>query len=232
MDTVLPLPVPATLGVSGTEARFPVRRVYCVGRNYRDHAVEMGDDPDRNPPFFFAKPADAVVDCGRPGVVVPYPPQTTRLEHEIELAVGLRAGGTDLSEAEALEAVFGYAVSLDLTRRDLQQEAKDLRRPWDLAKGFDHSAPIGRLHPVSEVGHLDAGRIALWVDGELRQSSDLGLLIWSTAELIAGLSRSVRLAPGDLILTGTPAGVGLLDRGAAVRGTIAGLSDLECTVGL
>ncbi len=224
-DLVIPAPprptVPTTSG-----GRFPVRRVFCIGRNYAAHAREMGHDPDREPPFFFAKPADAlVVD----GADTPYPPLTDRLEHEVELVVAIGADAAEVAVADALDAVWGYGVGLDLTRRDLQATAKRLGRPWDAAKGFDHSAPVGTLVPAAGVDPT-AGAVELRVNGELRQAGDLGDQIWSVAETIAELSRSVRLAPGDLLMTGTPDGVGPLARGDVVEGRIDGIGTVRTRV--
>ncbi|MFJ3385559.1 MULTISPECIES: fumarylacetoacetate hydrolase family protein [unclassified Curtobacterium] len=217
-DLVIPAPPVPTLPTS-SGGRFPVRRVFCVGRNYAAHAREMGHDPDREPPFFFTKPADAIVTDGAD---TPYPTETDRLEHEVELVVAIGTGGADIAPAQALDHVWGYAVGLDLTRRDLQAEAKRLGRPWDMAKGFDASAPIGTVVPAAAVDPA-AGAVELRVDGELRQAGDLADQIWSVAEVIASLSRFVRLEPGDLVMTGTPDGVGRIDRGALLEGTIAGV---------
>lgn len=221
-----PLPVPS-VAVAGTPARCPVRRLFCVGRNYAAHAREMGRDPDREPPFFFLKPADTVVDDGSS---VPYPPETKNLQHEIELVVAIGKGGRDLPASQALEHVFGYAVGLDLTRRDLQLAARELGRPWDWGKGFDHSAPIGPVHPVAEVGHPARGRIWLAVNGAVKQDSDIDKLIWSVPEVIAFASRSMELKAGDLIMTGTPEGVGPVERGEAVTGGIEALGEIEISV--
>jgi fumarylpyruvate hydrolase len=207
--------------ISGSELQFPVRRIYCVGRNYADHAREMGGDPQRELPFFFSKPADAVVPSGWR---LPYPVRTSDLHHEVELVVGLHKGGANIHAADASSLIYGYAVGIDLTRRDLQAEAKKAGRPWDMAKGFDHSAPIGALTrglpPAS-------GSISLTVDGNVRQRGDLKDMIWSVAEVIAALSTLVELAPGDLIFTGTPAGVGAIRRGETVRGMIVGTEPIE-----
>lgn len=224
-----------TLAIAGSAERFPVRRVYCVGRNYADHAREMGADPDREPPFYFAKPTDAVFTAaegydGAPPHRMPYPPQTDNLHHEIELVAALGAGGADIEPAAALEHVWGYAVGVDLTRRDLQDVAKQSRRPWDLAKGFDASGPMSAVLPAASVVP-GRGRIWLSVDDELRQDGDLGDQIWPVADVIAHLSRSVTLAPGDLIMTGTPAGVGPIGRGQRVRGGIDGIGELSFVVG-
>jgi len=223
-----------TLALAGSAERFPVRRVYCVGRNYADHAREMGADPEREPPFYFTKPADAVFTvsdgyAGGPPHQVPYPPQTQNLHHEIELVVALAGGGADLDAAAALQKVWGYGVGVDLTRRDLQDVAKQARRPWDLAKGFDASGPISALVPAASVDPT-RGRIWLSVDDHVRQEGDLADQIWPVADVIAHLSKSVTLAPGDLIMTGTPAGVGAIARGQQVRGGIDGVGELAFVV--
>ncbi len=224
-DLVIPAPDQPTLPTT-TGGRFPVRRVYCVGRNYAAHAREMGHDPDREPPFFFTKPADAVVADGRD---TPYPPATDQLEHEVELVVALGAGGSDVAVADALDLVWGYGVGLDLTRRDLQAEAKRTGRPWDTAKGFDASAPIGTLVPASQVDPT-AGAVTLHVGDALRQRGDLADQIWSVAETLAALSRVVALAPGDLVLTGTPDGVGRLERGDVLHGVIEGVGTVTTRI--
>jgi fumarylpyruvate hydrolase len=220
-----PLPrleVPS-IAIAGSDLRFPVRRIYCVGRNYADHVREMGHDPQRDFPFFFSKPADAVVATGRH---LPYPSMTADLHHEVELVVAIDQSGVDIRPAEAAAKIFGYAVGIDLTRRDLQAEAKKTGRPWDMSKGFDHSAPIGAL----ERGVPPAtGAITLMVDGEVRQAGDLGDMIWSVAEIIATLSAYVALAPGDLIFTGTPSGVGPVLRGQTIRASIEGVEPIEVT---
>ncbi|SDQ23283.1 fumarylpyruvate hydrolase [Curtobacterium sp. UNCCL20] len=223
------IPAPSTPTVPTTSAgggRFPVRRVFCVGRNYAAHAREMGHDPDREPPFFFTKPADAVVVDDAD---TPYPSMTERLEHEVELVVAIGTGGADIHPDDALAHVWGYAVGIDLTRRDLQAEAKRLGRPWDTAKGFDASAPVGAIVPAAGVDPT-SGAIDLRVNGELRQSGDLGDQIWSVAETIAELSRFVALAPGDLLMTGTPDGVGVLERGDVLDGSIAGVGSVRTRV--
>ncbi len=220
-----PAPVP-TLAISGEDARFPVRRILCVGRNYAAHAREMGKDPDREPPFFFMKPADAVMDDG---ASVPYPPLTSDLHYEIELVVAIGKDGADVSEADALDHVFGYAVGIDLTRRDLQLQARDAGRPWDWGKGFDHSAPIAPLRRVS-AGHVDKGRIWLAVNGDVKQDQDVADLIWSVPEIIAHASRAVALKAGDIIMTGTPAGVGAIVPGDRVTGGIDGLGEIGITI--
>ncbi|MCO5163053.1 MAG: fumarylacetoacetate hydrolase family protein [Mesorhizobium sp.] len=206
---------------------FPVRRIFCVGRNYAAHALEMGGAPDREPPFFFTKPADAVVTGGAD---VPYPTATANLHHEMELVVAIGQGGADISEADALDHVFGYAAGIDLTRRDLQDEAKAARRPWDMSKGFDHSAPIGDIAPAARIGHPAKGAIALAVDGALRQSSDISLMVWSVPEIVAYLSRLVRLEAGDLIFTGTPEGVGAVKAGETMEGKIEGIGTVTAKI--
>ena len=220
-----PPPQPS-VAIGGTTDRFPVRRVFCVGRNYAEHAREMGHDPDRDPPFFFTKPADAVVESG---ATIPYPPMTEDLHHEAELVVAIGKGGIDIAAAEALAHVFGYAAGNDLTRRDLQAEAKSLRRPWDMAKGFDRSAVIGALRPVV-AGHTATGAIRCTVDGTLRQQADLADMIWPVPAILAHLSRFVALMPGDLVFTGTPAGVGPIGRGQTCTVSIAGLADAVVTL--
>ena len=223
---ITPPAVPA-LAVDGSDQAFPLRRVFCVGRNYAAHAREMGSDPDREPPFFFTKPADAVVPAGAP---LPYPPATRELHHEVELVVALGAGGADIDPAGALDLVWGYGVGLDLTRRDLQAIAKKDGRPWDMAKGFDASAPCSPLLPVARTGHPQQGRIWLEVNGDIRQEGNLDEMIWPVADVIAALSRLVTLAPGDLIFTGTPSGVGALQPGDRVRGGVDGVTTFELTV--
>jgi fumarylpyruvate hydrolase len=219
----LPQLITPSVAISGSEERFPVRRIYCVGRNYAEHTREMGGDPQRESPFFFSKPADAVVASGWR---VPFPVKTADLHHEVELVVALHKGGASIQSADAAALIFGYAVGIDLTRRDLQSEAKKAGRPWDMAKGFDHSAPIGAL---TRGIPPTTGPITLAVDGNIRQRGDLNDMIWSVAEVIAALSTYVELAPGDLIFTGTPAGVGPIRRGESVRGMIAGTEPIEIT---
>src|SRR5918992_6135252 len=220
-----PQPI-TTLPVAGTDESFPVSRVYCVGRNYAEHTVEMGGDPDREPPFFFAKPADAVVPNGG---TLPFPSATEDLHHEIELVVALGEGGADLTAWAALSHVLGYAGGLDMTRRDLQAEAKKVGRPWDMAKGFDRSAPTSSIRPVSEIGHPERGSIWLRVNDELRQEGDLGQQIWKVPETIAYLSTLVTLRAGDLIMTGTPSGVGPVQPGDRLEGHIDGVGDVTVT---
>ena len=221
---VLPPHAPASVPVEGEAAVFPVRRILCVGRNYAAHRREMGGD-DRDPPFFFAKPADAVV---LPGDPVPYPPRTSNLHHEIELVVALKGGGRDIAVDQALDLVYGYAVGVDLTRRDLQNAAKDKGHPWDAAKGFDASAPISAIRKWE--GPPPQGRIAISVNGDLRQEGRVSDMIWNVAEIIAEASKLWTLAPGDLIYTGTPEGVGPLLPGDVVTGEIEGVGELNFTV--
>ncbi len=228
MPFVVTPPATASVAVAATASRWPVRRIYCVGRNYAAHAREMGKDPDREPPFFFSKPADAVVESG---MSVAYPPLTQDLHHEAELVVAIGTGGRDIAEAEALSRVWGYAVGNDLTRRDLQAEAKKMGRPWDLAKGFDSSAVIGPIHPAADTGHPARGGIRLAVNGTVRQDADLAEMIWSVSEIVSFLSHSVALAPGDLIMTGTPAGVGALVPGDLCVVSIDGLGEIETRIG-
>ena len=205
---------------------FAVRRVYCVGRNYADHVVEMGNDT-REPPFFFGKPADAVVVGGAD---MPYPPQTADLHHEVELVVAIGKDGSDIAPADALAHVYGYAVGLDMTRRDLQGLAKKAGRPWDMAKGFDHSAPIGTIEPAASIGHPDQGAITLSVNGVERQRGDLADQIWNVPDTIAYLSQFVALKAGDIIMTGTPAGVGAVVRGDVLEGAIAGVGAVRTRI--
>ena len=221
-DYVIAPPPQAAVPVEGG-GLFPVRRIWCVGRNYAAHAREMGHD-HREPPFFFAKPADAVVPGGGD---IAYPADTADLHHEVELVLAVGRGGSDIPPEAALDHVWGYAVGIDLTRRDRQAEAKQAGRPWDLAKGFDRSAPISALRPVGGRGHLRTGRIALSVDDEVRQNADVADMTWSPPEIIAALSRTVELAPGDLIFTGTPEGVGAVSRGQRVRASVEGLRPLS-----
>ena len=223
---------PAIPAVPTTDGRFfPVHRIYCVGRNYAEHAVEMGHT-GREPPFFFMKPADAVLPVadGQLGRL-PYPPLTANLHHEIELVVALGAGGRDVPVEQAASLIWGYAIGLDMTRRDLQNDMKKQGRPWSIAKGFDASAPIGPIHPKASTGELAQGAVTLDVNGQRRQAGDLKDLIWSVSETIAALSRAWTLASGDLIFTGTPAGVGAVVPGDTLTGSIDGLGTLQLQVG-
>jgi len=224
---IQPAPQPS-VAVAGSQARFPIRRVFCVGRNYAAHAREMGKDPDREPPFFFTKPADAVVAAEG---TVPYPPLTENLHHEIELVVAIGKAGANVSPAQALDLVWGYGVGVDLTRRDLQDVAKKMSRPWDWSKSFDASGPCGPLQPASAIGHPSQGAIWLKVNGETRQQGDLSELIWPVADVIAYISEAMTLQPGDLIFTGTPAGVGALNPGDAVTAGIAGVGEIAFSIG-
>jgi fumarylpyruvate hydrolase len=213
--------------IAGIDEHFPVRRIYCVGQNYAAHAREMGGNPDREPPFYFMKPADAVVPTG---ATIAWPPRTSNLHHEIELVVAIGTAGAKIAVENATAHVFGYAVGIDLTRRDLQAAAKKAGRPWDTAKGFDQSAPISCIHRSRDIGHPSSGRIWLTVNGELRQDSDLEQMIWSVPESIAELSTYFTLQPGDLIFTGTPEGVGPLQRGDRVAGGVEGVGDVHVSV--
>lgn len=205
---------------------FAVRRVYCVGRNYAEHVVEMGNDT-RDPPFFFGKPADAIVVGGAD---IPYPSQTSDFHHEIELVVAIGKDGSDIASGDALNHVYGYAVGLDMTRRDVQAQAKKAGRPWDMAKGFDHSAPIGTIEPSSTIGHPDSGAITLSVNGVERQRGDLADQIWNVPDTIAYLSTFVALKAGDIIMTGTPAGVSAVVRGDVLEGAIAGIGTVRTRI--
>lgn len=227
MSYVFPPPPPVTLPVAGSGDLFAVHRVYCVGRNYAAHAREMGKDPDKEPPFFFLKPADAVVPAA---TAVHYPPGTSNYHHEVELVVALREGGLRIPVAQALGKVFGYAVGLDMTRRDLQFAARDLGRPWDFGKAFDESAPVAPLTPASRWSDPTRGPITLQVNGETRQSADLAELIWPVADTISFLSDYYTLMPGDLIFTGTPAGVGAVLPGDRLLGRIDGLEPLAVEI--
>jgi fumarylpyruvate hydrolase len=215
-------PAVTTVEVAGRDAVFPVARVFCVGRNYAEHAVEMGHDPDREPPFFFMKPADAVVPPG----TLPFPTQTQDLHYEVELVVALGEGGRDIAVDDALHHVFGYAVGLDMTRRDMQAVAKKAGRPWDMAKGFDQSAPTGPIRAAEEIGHPERGAVWLRINGELRQEGDLDQQIWKVPETISYLSTLVALRAGDLIMTGTPKGVGRVEPGDRLEGHIDGVGDV------
>ncbi len=222
-----PPPV-SSVAIAGESTRFPVRRIFCVGRNYAAHAREMGKDPDREVPFFFTKPADAVVDSGS---TIAFPRLTSNLHHEIELVVAISKDGAAISRSNALDHVYGYGVGIDLTRRDLQQEAKDKRRPWDWAKAFDQSAPCGPVLPVEKSGHPDDARIWLTVNDEVRQDASISELIWSVPEIISILSDAMQLCTGDLIYTGTPAGVGAIQPGDLVKGGIDGIGKVEFKLG-
>jgi fumarylpyruvate hydrolase len=226
MEYVIPVPPVPAVPVRGG-GLFPVRRIFCVGRNYAAHAREMGHDPDREPPFFFTKPADAILTGGSD---MPYPTATEDLHHEVELVVAIGRGGASIALDDAKSHIWGYAVGLDMTRRDLQGEAKKAGRPWDMGKGFDFSAPIGDLVPAKELGKYTEGHILLTVNGAERQEGDLADMIWSVAEVIAALSRLVRLEPGDLIFTGTPEGVAAVKPGDVMEGRISGLPPLTTRI--
>ncbi len=225
MSFVFAPPAPPSVPIKGSDARFPVHRIYCVGRNYAAHARELGND-DREPPFFFSKPADAIVANH---ATLPFPTRTENLHYEIELVVAIGTGGSHIALDAALSHVFGYAVGNDLTRRDLQFAARDKGRPWDVAKGFDRAAPTTAITPVSECGHLKQGTIWLKLNDELRQQGDLAEMIWSVPEIIAELSTLFELRPGDLIFTGTPAGVGAVQPGDRLEGGVAMLDTLVTT---
>jgi fumarylpyruvate hydrolase len=226
MDYVIPaLPIPS-LAVDGLNARFPVRRIYCMGRNVAAHAREMGHDPTQ-PPFVFMKPADTIVADGG---TFPYPSQTKEVHHEVELVVALKAGGANVPADRALDLVYGYAVGIDMTRRDIQLKLKEMRRPWEEGKSFDASAPCSSIRRASDVGHPSKGLITLDVNGTRRQSGDLSDLMWNVPQIIAHLSTLFELAAGDLIYTGTPPGVNLVERGDILKGTIEGVGSLEVRV--
>ena len=237
MDVVFsPTPTPV-VPVVGVQSVFPVRRIFCIGRNYADHAresVAMDAKPaagaEREPPFFFCKPADAIAPAAAGVVSVPYPPRTQNLQHEVELVVALGAGGADISTDDAARCIFGYAIGFDLTRRDLQLIMRDQKKPWEIGKAFDFSAPISAITPVAQSGVLGRGVITCDVNGEQRQAGDLSDMIWPVADIIAHVSQYVRLAAGDLIFTGTPAGVGPINRGDTLVGSIEGLGSLTLTV--
>lgn len=226
MNTIIPSWELPSVPVVGSEARFPVRRIYCVGRNYAEHAREMGGNPDREPPFFFMKPADAVFTGER----MNYPSKTADLQHEVELVVALARGGRDIPAAAALDCVFGYAVGLDMTRRDIQGELKAKGRSWEMGKAFDQSAPISSIMPASRIGHPQRGAITLKVNSQSRQHGDLSDMIWPVADIIANLSGYVTLQPGDLIFTGTPAGVGRVAPGDRLEGTVEGVGSLSVAI--
>lgn len=227
MTHVFSLAQPAA-AIAGTDDTFPVGRIICIGRNYEAHAREMGKDPDREAPFFFAKWADTLVPNG---AVIPYPPETANYHFEAELVIAIGQAGARVSEEQALDLVFGYAVGLDMTRRDLQLAARDKGRPWEIGKNFAFSAPMAAIRPVSAGGHMTAAPIQLRVNGEIKQDADIADLIWDCAETIAYVSRFERLLPGDLIFTGTPAGVGAVLPGDVIDVTIEGLEPLQVTIG-
>ena len=225
-DYVIPAPPQAAIAVAGTSKTFPVRRIWCVGRNYIEHIREMGQD-ERLPPFYFAKAADMIVPDGG---TVPYPSLTKDMHHEVELVVALKSGGRNIPADKANDCIYGYAVGIDLTRRDQQFKARDAGRPWDWGKGFDQSAPCAPLHTVADVGHIEKGRIWLSVNGQVKQDQDIADLIWSTRDVISIISKSMVLKPGDLIYTGTPAGVGAIVKGDKVKGGVDGLGEVDITI--
>ena len=223
---VIETPPIASIAVTGTDAVFPVRRVYCIGRNYAAHAVEMGHDPDREPPFFFQKNPNNLDTSGE----FPYPPHTSDVHHEMEMLVALKSGGTNIPLDQALDHVFGYALSLDMTRRDLQSEAKNMGRPWEIGKAFERSAPVGPIQPAADIGHPDRGQVTLKVNGDLRQQGDLNQMIWKVPEMISYLSEYFELAPGDVILSGTPAGVAAVVTGDRMECSIEGIGSMTVKV--
>lgn len=225
-DYIIPPPRQAALPVRGTDKLFPVRRIYCIGRNYAEHAIEMGFDPDKEPPFFFQKNADNIDTSGE----FPYPPESDEVHHEMELVIALKSGGRDIPEDAALAHVFGYGMGLDMTRRDLQGVAKKMGRPWEVGKAFERSAPMSPLTPLADTGHLQQGRIALSVNGEARQQGDLNQMIWKVPEMIAYLSRFYDISGGDIIMSGTPAGVGAVKRGDVMVGEVQQLGSFTVTV--
>jgi len=225
-DHVIQTPPVTAIPVAGSDKTFPVRRVYCIGRNYAAHTIEMGGDPDRDPPFFFQKNPDNLDFSGE----FPYPVKSADVHHEVEMLVALKSGGTNIPVERALDHVYGYAVCLDMTRRDLQGEAKDLRRPWEIGKAFERSGPCGPLLPASEIGHPDKGLVQLKVNGKVTQTGDLGQMIWKVQEMISYLSDYFELAAGDVIMSGTPSGVGPVQKGDVMEVTIAGIGDLTVTV--
>src|SRR6188768_401551 len=228
MNYAFPVPVVPSVPVAGTDVGFPVRRIYCVGRNYAEHAREMGFEPEREPPFFFTKPADAIA---LDGATIAYALATQNLHHEIELVAAIGKSGVNIARESALEHVYGYAVGIDMTRRDLQLAARDKGRPWDVGKAFDESAPISAIRRASEIGHPESGAIRLSVNGVERQSSDLKQLLWPVADLIVELSKLFELRPGDLIYTGTPAGVGPVRSGDELYGQIERVGELSIRIG-
>jgi len=223
---VIAAPPVVELAVKGTDDTFPVRRVYCIGRNYAAHAIEMGHDPDREPPFFFQKNPNNLDGSGN----FPYPPNTSDVHHEVEMAVMMKSGGKNIPVDKALDHVYGYALSLDMTRRDLQGAQKKMGRPWEIGKAFEHSAPVGVIHTVESVGHLDKGRVELKVNGEVRQEGDLNQMIWKVPEMISYLSDYFELAAGDVILSGTPAGVGPIVKGDSMEISVEGLGSMTVAV--
>jgi fumarylpyruvate hydrolase len=224
LSYVIPAPEQAAIEVEGTDDKFPVRRIWCVGRNYADHAREMGHDPSREPPFFFQKPADSIVESGS---TIDFPPQTSDLQHEIELVVCIGKGGKNIAIGDALDHVYGYALGLDMTRRDLQAQAKKLQRPWEMGKSFDQSTPVSPVRPAKVIGHPKSGAITLKINGAVKQDGNLDQQIWQVDETVAALSTFVTLQPGDIIMTGTPAGVGPVQPGETLVGYCEGIGELS-----
>jgi fumarylpyruvate hydrolase len=224
--TVIPLPAPTLVPVEGSAAAFPVRRVYCVGRNYADHAIEMGHDPNREPPFFFQKNPDNLSPTGD----FPYPPLSSDVHHEVEMVIALKSGGADIAIERALDCVYGYGVGIDFTRRDRQAQAKKAGRPWEIGKAFEHSAPVSALVPAERIGHPDKGSIWLDINDARAQTGDLSQMIWKIPEVIAELSKLFTLAAGDIIMTGTPAGVGPVKKGDRIRCGVDGVATLSLVV--
>ena len=226
MSYVIASPRQASVSVKGTHLRFPVRRIYCVGRNYNDHVAEMGGTPGRERPFFFQKPADALLL----DEIFPYPPSSRNVHHEVELVVALHSGGKSIAAVDAAQLIYGYAVGIDMTRRDLQGEAKKAGKPWEVAKSFDCSAPIGEIVPKADVGMLERASISLHINDELRQNADISEMVWSVPEIICELSKLFELHAGDLIFTGTPSGVGPVQPGDRLRAGIAGIGEISLRV--
>ncbi len=225
-EFVITPPKQAAIPVKGSDALFPVRRIYCIGRNYAAHAIEMGHDPDREPPFFFQKNPDNVISTG----TFAYPPKTSEVHYEMEMVVVLKSGGVNIAIEDALDHVYGYGLGLDMTRRDLQGEMKKMGRPWEIGKAFEESAPVGPIVPAAEIGHPDSGAIELKVNGEVRQKGDLNQMIWKVAEQISYLSDYYELAAGDLIMSGTPAGVGPINKGDVMECYVEGVGEMVVTV--
>ena len=227
MNYVFPAPPVTALRILGTDAQFPVRRIYCIGRNYAEHAIEMGHDPDKEPPFFFQKNPDNILPEGKP---FPYPPKSEDVHFEVELVVALKSGGANIPVAQAINCVFGYTIGLDMTRRDLQGEAKKLGRPWEVGKAFEDSAPCGPIISAEKIGRFEEGAISLEVNGTPRQKGNINQMIWKIPEMICYLSEYFVLAPGDLIMSGTPSGVGAVNRGDRLVARVERLGELHVTV--
>jgi len=223
---IIPEPKLILIPIKDSSQQFPVRRIYCIGRNYADHAIEMGFDPNKEDPFFFQKNGDNIDTSGN----FPYPPETSNVHHEIELVVALKSGGSNISLSESYKHVLGFGVGLDMTRRDLQEQAKKTGRPWEIGKAFEHSAPMGKLSLIEKSGTMESGPIILKVNGAIKQQGDLNMMIWKIPEMISHLSKYYTLQAGDLIMTGTPAGVGLVQKGDYLEGSIDKLSNLAVKV--